>query len=187
MWLIAGLGNPGPKYALTRHNIGFMALDFLHRSLQSPPVQTDAKAFVSRFRWEGQDILTCQPQTFMNLSGESVQTLMGFYKISPENLIVVHDEIDLPFGKMKLQKNRSPGGHNGVKDISARLGTSDYIRLRLGVGRPPDPRFDVADYVLQKFSAEEMSALPDFLNKSCDALEAVIFQGLVHASNEFNR
>ncbi|MBX3032286.1 MAG: aminoacyl-tRNA hydrolase [Bdellovibrionaceae bacterium] len=186
MWLIVGLGNPGTKYALTRHNIGFMAVDYLLRSLEAPANRTDFKALVNKFKWEGEEVVTVQPQTYMNLSGDSVRPLMDFYKIPLEKLIVVHDEVDLPFGKMKLQKNRSHGGHNGIKDITAKMASQDYLRVRLGVGRPSDPRFNVADYVLQKFSDEEMAAMPAFLNRATDAIEALIFEGLAKAGNRFN-
>lgn len=186
MWLVVGLGNPGAKYALTRHNIGFMAMDFLLRSLEAPAGKTDFKAIVNKFKWEGEDVVVAQPQTFMNLSGESVRPIMDFYKVPLEKLIVVHDEIDVPFGEMRLHKNRSGQGNNGVKSITETLGTQDYIRVRLGVGRPTIPGMAVADYVLQKFSAEEMNALPDFLNRSVDAIEAIIFEGLPKAAGQFN-
>lgn len=186
MWLVAGLGNPGAKYALTRHNIGFMAVDYLLRSLEAPSGKTDFKALVNKFKWDGHEIVTAQPQTYMNLSGESVRPLMDFYKISPENLIVVHDEIDIPFGEMRIHKNKSPGGHNGIKSVSEKLGTNDYLRLRLGVGRPPHPEMAVPDYVLQKFSETEMNALPEFLNRAADALEAIIFEGASKAATKFN-
>lgn len=187
MWLIAGLGNPGNKYALTRHNIGFMAVDMLHRSLGAPDPKSDFKGLVSKFRWEGEEIVTVQPQTFMNLSGESVQPLMDFYKIGLENIIVIQDDIDQPFGKMRFHKNRGHGGHNGIRDISGRLGTADYIRLKLGVGRPENPNVPVADHVLTRFSDEEMKAMPDFLNRAGDAIEALIKTGLARASEKFNQ
>lgn len=185
-WLIVGLGNPGPKYALTRHNAGFLAIDILHKACGQPPTKEDFKAVVSKFKWEGQDVVTAQPQTFMNLSGESVQPLMQFYKVLPENLIVLHDEVDLPFATMKIQKNRGPGGHNGIKDISQRLGTNDYIRVRLGVGKSANPEISMADHVLQKFSADEMPALPGFLEKAVDAVESILSEGLAKASTKFN-
>lgn len=187
MWLIVGLGNPGAKYALTRHNIGFMAIDVLLRSLGAPDSKSDFKGLVNKFRWEDQEVVTVKPQTYMNLSGDSVRPLMDFYKISPENLIVIHDEIDIPFQSMRLQKNRGAGGHNGIKDIHAKVGTSDYIRLKLGVGRPPHPEMAVPDYVLQRFSDEEMKALPEFLEKAVDAVEAVLREGLSKASTTYNR
>jgi PTH1 family peptidyl-tRNA hydrolase len=187
MWLITGLGNPGTKYALTRHNIGFMAIDLLHRSLGAPNPKSDFKALVNKFRWEGEEIVTCMPQTFMNLSGESVQPLLEFYKIPLENLVVIQDDIDQPFGQMRFHKNRGHGGHNGIRDISLKLGTMDYIRLKLGVGRSANPNVNVADHVLQKFSDEEMTALPDFLNRAGDAIEALVTQGLARASEKFNQ
>lgn len=186
MWLIVGLGNPGAKYALTRHNIGFMAIDYLLKSLGAPPPKTDFKALVNKFKWDGEEVVTAQPQTFMNLSGESVIPLMGFYKIPLENVIVLQDDIDQPFGQMRFHKNRGHGGHNGIRDISAKAGSMDYIRLKLGVGRPVNPEMNVADYVLQRFSDEEMAALPDFLNKSIDAVEALFKHGLQKASSQFN-
>ncbi|MEN0057370.1 MAG: aminoacyl-tRNA hydrolase, partial [Bdellovibrio sp.] len=122
----------------------------------------------------------------MNLSGESVQPLMGFYKIPMEHLIVIHDDIDQAFAQMKIHKNRGHGGHNGIKSISGLLGTADYLRLKLGVGRPANPNIPVADYVLGKFTKEEMATLPDFLNKSCDAIESLITEGVQKASTRFN-
>lgn len=187
MWLIVGLGNPGAKYALTRHNIGFMAVDFLHRSLSAPNPKSDFKALVNRFKWQDQEIVTLQPQTFMNLSGDSVRAAMDFYKIPLEKLVVIHDEIDQPFAKLKIQKNRGHGGHNGIRDITAKMSSMDYGRLRLGVGRPENPQFAVADYVLQRFSDSEMAELPKFLNHSVDAIEAIITKGLPAAANTFNQ
>ncbi len=187
MHLIVGLGNPGPKYALTRHNIGFLAVDVFATSAGSPPWREEHQAHTCKFKMDGQEILVAKPMTFMNLSGESVQSLMNFYKIPIENLIVAHDEIDIPFEQIRIHKNRSPGGNNGIKSITQMLGTQDYLRLRLGVGRPPHPEMSVADYVLQKFSQEEQSKLTDFLNKAGDAMEALIFEGLSKASSKFNK
>lgn len=187
MWLVVGLGNPGAKYSLTRHNIGFMAVDFLHRALEASPPKSDFKGLLNRFKWHGEEILTLQPQTYMNLSGDSVRPVMDFFKIPLDRLLVLHDEIDQPFGRLKIQKNRGHGGHNGIRDITEKMGSMDYGRLRLGVGRPPDPRFAVADYVLQRFSDEEMTALPEFLDHTVDAIEAVIRDGLAAAANKFNQ
>ena len=186
MWLIVGLGNPGAKYALTRHNIGFMSMDFLLRSVEAPAGKSDFNAIVNKFRWEGTEIVVAQPQTFMNLSGQPVRALMDFYKIPLEQLVVVQDDIDQPFGNMRFHKNRGHGGHNGIRDISEKWGSADYIRLKLGVGRPENPNIPVADYVLQKFNDVEMQALPDFLNKSVDAIESLLFEGLGKASSKFN-
>lgn len=187
MWLIVGLGNPGPKYALTRHNIGFMCLDLWAEGLKAPAWSQEHKALTCKFKIDGESVLLAKPQTFMNLSGESVQALMHFYKIEMDHLIVVHDEVDIAFASMRIHKNRSAGGHNGIKSINQLLGTSDYVRYRLGVGRPPHPEMAVADYVLQKFSSEEQALLPDFLNRSADALEVMIFEGLGKASSLYNK
>lgn len=186
MYLIVGLGNPGAKYALTRHNIGFMAVDLFSISAGSPPWREEFHAHTCKFKMDSEEILIAKPMTFMNKSGESVQALMSFYKISPEKLIVVHDELDIAFSEIRVHKNRSPGGHNGIKSVTQLLGTQDYIRLRLGVGRPPHPEMDIADFVLQKFSAEEQSKLTDFLNKAGDALESVVFDGHSKAATKFN-
>lgn len=186
MWLIVGLGNPGSKYALTRHNIGFMAIDFLLRSLEAPAGKSDFKAIVNKFKWDGEEVVTAMPQTFMNLSGEAVRPIMDFYKIPLEKLIVLHDEVDVPFNHMRIHKNRSPAGNNGIKSISQVLGTNDYARVRLGVGRPANPNVPVADHVLQKFNDDEMAKLPEFLNRAVDAVECLIFQGLNKASSLFN-
>ena len=190
MWLVVGLGNPGGKYALTRHNIGFMALDAYATSIGGPRWKDERQAFVTRFTIDvhgsAEEVLFVKPQTFMNKSGESVQSLMAFYKIQLEQIIVVHDDIDQGFGAVKIHKNRGPGGHNGLKSINEKLG-QDYIRLKLGVGRPPHPKMDVAAYVLQAFSAEEQSHLHDFLSVAGDAIESIIFDGLSKAATKFTR
>lgn len=185
MWLVVGLGNPGPSYALTRHNAGFMVLDFFLKGLGNPPTKNDFKSVVSKFKIDGEDVLTLQPQTFMNRSGEAVRAISDFYKIPLDNLIVVYDEIDLPFGTIRLQKNRGAGGHNGIKDIIEKMGSNDFTRIRVGVGRPLGPQ-SVADYVLQKFSQDEFEKLPEILNRCGEALESIIFDGLAKASNKFN-
>ena len=186
MYLVVGLGNPGSKYALTRHNIGFMAVDLFAMSAGSPPWSEEHKAHTCKFKMDDQQILLAKPMTFMNKSGESVQALMHFYKIPIENLIVVQDDIDQPYGGMRFHKNRGHGGHNGIRSITELMGTMDYSRLKLGVGRPAHPEMDIADYVLQKFSGEEQDQMSGFLNKAGDALEMCIFEGLSKASTAFN-
>lgn len=187
MWLVVGLGNPGGKYALTRHNIGFMALDAYSVSVGGLKWKEERQAFVTRFKIEDQDVLFAKPQTYMNKSGESVRALVDFYKIPLENLIVVHDEIDIGFGALKIQKNRGPGGHNGLKSINECLGTQDYIRIKLGVGRPTNPCMDVAAYVLQAFSPEEQEHLHDFLAHAGDAIESIILEGQSKAATKYTR
>jgi len=185
MHLIVGLGNPGPKYALTRHNVGFMAVDLFAMSANNPPWKEEHSAHTCKFKMDDVEIMLAKPMTFMNKSGESVQALMAFYKIPLENILVIHDEVDQVYGAMKFNKNRGHGGHNGVRSISELVG-QDYSRLRLGVGRPPHPEMQVADFVLQKFSADEQQKMPEFLNKAGDAIESFIFDGIQKASTQFN-
>lgn len=186
MYLIVGLGNPGLEYSMNRHNIGFMACDHWLKSLNGDGYREEHKALTRKFKIEDQDILLAKPQTYMNKSGESVIALMNFYKISRENLLVVHDDIDLPFGSMKIHFNRGAGGQNGVKNISQLLGGNDFARLKLGVGRPPHPDFSVADYVLGNFPKEEQKQLDLYLQTAGDAIESFIFDGLNKASTKFN-
>lgn len=187
MFVIVGLGNPGPKYALTRHNVGFMIIDALAMKLGTRmEMKRDFNAEVAKVSFEGKDVLLLKPMTFMNNSGQSVQAIMSFYKISPENLLVLHDEVDLPFGQLRLQKNRGHGGHNGIRDIHAKIGP-DYSRLRVGVGRPTIPQFEVADYVLQNFSKEELGALENTkLDDFAEAPLTFIEDGFLKAQNKIN-
>jgi len=186
MWLVAGLGNPGSKYLFTRHNVGFMVLDNFLAGVGDPIAKEQFQAVTTKFKMENQDIVFAKPQVFMNKSGESVRPILDFYKIDISQLIVVHDDIDQPFGQIKVQKNRGHGGHNGVRSISETLGVQDYIRLKIGVGRPPHPKMDVADYVLSRFSPEEQTRLPEFLNIASDALESLIFDGYEKAATQFS-
>ncbi|MBY0316610.1 MAG: aminoacyl-tRNA hydrolase [Bdellovibrionales bacterium] len=192
MWLIVGLGNPGNKYALTRHNIGFMLIDALVRSNGNPHERSEQKALTYHFTLTDQDtrksekVILCKPQTFMNLSGDSVRGLVDFYKIDLDKILVAHDEVDQPFGQLKMQKERGHGGHNGIRDTHLKLGTNKYHRLRLGVGRPSGP-MDVADYVLAPFSKDEMNKLPDFLSYGIDALESLVFKGYEKTATQFNK
>lgn len=186
MYLIVGLGNPGQKYSMNRHNIGFMACDYWLKSLNGDGLREEHKALTKKFKIDDQEVLLAKPQTYMNKSGESVLALMNFYKIPKENLLVIHDDIDLPFGSMRLQYNRSPGGQNGVKNISELLGHNEYARLKLGVGRPTHPDFAISDYVLSNFSQDEILVLNHYLKTACDAIESFIFEGLNKASTKFN-
>lgn len=147
---------------------------------------TREQALTIKARWADEDVWLVKPQTYMNRSGDSIQPLMAYYKIPLDRLVVIHDEVEFPFGKGKLQKNRSPGGHNGVRSVSERLSSNDYYRLRMGVGRPPHPEMDVSDHVLGRFSPEEEKALPDFLNRAGDAVECLIKEGFSRAATKFN-
>ncbi len=192
MWLIVGLGNPGTKYALHRHNIGFMAVDTFLRSVGAPVEKSEHKALTSQMTLHSDDnkqsekVLFCKPQAYMNLSGEVVRALCDFYKIDHSHVVVMHDEIDFPFGQLKLQKERGHGGHNGIRDIHEKFGHNKYYRIKLGVGRPTNDKIEVADHVLSNFTKEEAAQLPDFLNTALDAVESLIFQGYEKAANHFN-
>ncbi len=186
MYLIAGLGNPGSKYSMNRHNIGFMACDYWLKSLNGADYRAEHKALTKKFKIDNHEVLLAKPQTYMNKSGESVVALLNFYKIPKENLLVIHDDIDLPFGSIKFLYNRGPGGQNGVKNISELFGNNEYARLKLGIGRPPHPDFAVSDYVLGNFPEEEAVLLNQYLKKAGDAIESFIFAGLSKASTKFN-
>lgn len=190
LFLIVGLGNPGAKYALTRHNVGFMSCDVWLKSLGDDNMKTEHKALVKKIKIRNganeAEAIIAKPQTFMNLSGESVVSLMQFYKIPKKNLLVVHDDIDQPFGGMKLQYNRGHGGQNGVRNISELSGGPDYYRLKIGVGRPAHPEFSVADYVLSGFSKEEQPQLMSILEKSTEAIESFIWNGPEKTATKFN-
>ena len=186
MWLVCGLGNPGSKYALTRHNVGFMAVDFWAQALGGSISKKDFKAEFAKFKIDDVEVALLKPQTYMNLSGESVVAASQFFKIPLDHFIILQDDIDQPFGQIRIQKNRGHGGHNGIRDISEKMGTADYVRIKIGVGRPENPNVPVADYVLQKFNDIEMAAMTDLLNKVSDAIEMIIFEGHQKAANTMN-
>lgn len=185
MKFIVGLGNPGPKYLFTRHNIGFMAIDHLINSTNSI-VKEKWKSQFSKTSLAGSDVILQKPMTFMNLSGESVQPGLAFFKCDfKESLLVIQDDIAMPFGAIRLQQDRSAGGHNGIKDITERLGSQNYARLKVGVGMPSSGPVD--RHVLSDFSKEEQKEIPFLLNDIEQAVESFIKYGLVKASNLHNR
>lgn len=172
--LIVGLGNPGPEYEQTRHNAGFWLVDNLALRSGSARLVRESRfnALAAKVRLGGQDVWLLEPQTFMNRSGQSVGALARFYKIAPENILVVHDELDLPPGIAKIKKGGSAGGHNGLKDISAALGTQDYWRLRLGIGHPRSQasQQSVVDYVLHRPRKEEQGLIEEAIFNSLDVM-----------------
>ncbi|MGV3665996.1 MAG: aminoacyl-tRNA hydrolase [Leptospira bouyouniensis] len=169
-FLVVGLGNPGEKYKNTRHNIGFMILDVLAN--QFGVTFKDVKKYAeTTHTWEGDKIHLLKPLEFMNLSGKATQTLAKLYKIPPSQILVVQDEVDLPFGKIKNKIGGGTAGHNGLKDIVAKLGSQDFHRLRFGVGKPEKGGMEVADFVLQNFNAEERSQLPTLMGESISKIE----------------
>ncbi|MBC7743301.1 MAG: aminoacyl-tRNA hydrolase [Bdellovibrionaceae bacterium] len=190
MWLVIGLGNPGCKYAMTRHNVGFMVMDVWMNSINAGNYRDEHKAETKKFKLDiekkSEEILVMKPQTFMNLSGQSVQAAMAFYKIPLEQILIVHDDVDQPLGSMKFHKNRGHGGQNGVRNITELLGTMDYARLKIGVGRPEHPGFDIGDYVLSAFTKDEDKVLKKVVEKAIAGIECFIFKGLNQASTDFN-
>lgn len=186
MWLIAGLGNPGKKYLLTRHNVGFLAVDYYLNNIGTPPEKSEHKSLTYSFKIEDQKVIMAKPQTYMNNSGEAIQALSHFYKIPPSNILILHDEVEQPFRQMKLHFNRGHGGQNGIRDIHEKLATSEYYRLRIGVGRP-DGKKDVSSHVLSPFSKQEQTELPDVLERVSDAIEALLFEGFSKAATLANQ
>lgn len=200
MKLIVGLGNPGPKYVLTRHNVGFMLLDVLAQAFEGHDnwkTDKEFRAQTMKTNIAGQPVLMIKPQTFMNLSGESVQPAAAMFKIPLEDILVVHDEIDLPFGEVRFQSKRGPGGHNGIKSVHQMLGSDEYCRMRLGVGRPQQfvndqgektgAVMEVHAYVLQNFTKDEQRALQqELFEHFVDAVEVWVKDGLQQASTKYN-
>lgn len=186
-WLVAGLGNPGPGYAGNRHNIGQMVLDELANRAGSKFKTHASRAQIVQGRMGvgGPRVVLAKPMTYMNLSGGPVGNLAKFFGIGVENLIVVHDEIDIPFDTIKLKRGGGEGGHNGLRDISKAMGSKDYLRVRTGVGRPPG-RMDTADWVLQDFSKSEKQVLPFLIDNAADAVELLMSQGLEAVQGKFH-
>ncbi|MGW3467462.1 aminoacyl-tRNA hydrolase [Saccharopolyspora sp. NPDC000995] len=183
--LIVGLGNPGPRYAGNRHNIGFLVADELADRIGGKFKAHKAGAEAVEGRLAGARAVLVKPRSFMNLSGGPVAGAVNFYKAPPETLIVIHDELDLPFGTIRLKRGGGENGHNGLRSISKSLGTRDYVRVRFGIGRPPG-RMDPADYVLKDFSGTERKELAYFIDVCADAVEAVVTKGLEAAQNQFH-
>ncbi|WP_139005321.1 aminoacyl-tRNA hydrolase [Arthrobacter crystallopoietes] len=186
-WLVVGLGNPGPGYSRNRHNIGQMVLDELASRIGGSFKSHKAHAQVleGRLRLGGPKVILAKPLTFMNLSGGPVSALSKFFDIAPDHVVAVHDEIDIPFNTLKLKLGGGEGGHNGLRDMSKALGTKDYYRVRVGVGRPPG-RMDTADYVLRDFGTAEKKELPFLLDDAADAVELLVDEGLLVAQQQFH-
>ena len=184
-FLIVGLGNPGREYKDSRHNFGFMMVDRIAVRLNARGMKVQSKAIVMDARYEEKKLILAKPQTFMNLSGQSVQGLAHFYKVSLTNLIVLSDDLDLPFGTLRIRASGGPGGQRGLGNILEKLGTKDVPRLRIGIGRPPG-RMLPAKYVLQNFSRDEEQALSGILDRGADAVFAFVNHGLNRAMNDFN-
>jgi PTH1 family peptidyl-tRNA hydrolase len=184
-YLLIGLGNPGREYKDTRHNIGFMLIDHLAEKIGARGMKVQSKAIVTSGLYEERRLILAKPQTYMNLSGQSVQGLLHFYKIPLENLIVAHDDLDIPFGTIRIRPTGGPGGQRGMANTIELLGTKDFPRLRLGIGRPPG-RMDPKDYVLQDFSKDDAKLLPEILSRATDAALEFVMNGLNAAMNKYN-
>jgi PTH1 family peptidyl-tRNA hydrolase len=186
-WLIVGLGNPGTEYSKNRHNVGQMVLDELARRVGGSFKVHKARAHVleGRLGIGGPRVVLAKPMSYMNVSGGPVSALAKFYDVDPEHVVAVHDEIDIPFNTVKLKIGGGEGGHNGLRDISKALATKDYLRVRVGVGRPPG-RMDTADFVLKDFAAAEKKELPFLLDDAADAVETVVRDGLPAAQQKFH-
>lgn len=184
-WLVVGLGNPGPRYAGTRHNAGAMVADLLAGRVGGSWKSHKGRADVVDGRLAGQRAVLIRPRAFMNESGGAVASLAGFFKTPLERVVVVHDELDLPFGALRLKTGGGDNGHNGLKSVRAALGSGEFHRVRVGIGRPPG-RQDPADFVLRDYSAAERKELPLQLELAADAVETLVGEGLVAAQNRFN-
>ncbi|MET9201013.1 aminoacyl-tRNA hydrolase [Gordonia sp. NPDC003585] len=183
MKLIVGLGNPGPKYEKTRHNVGAMVADALVASAgERWKVHKRSGADVASTTLAGQAVLIAKPRTYMNTAGRQIGPLASFYSVAPEDLIVVHDELDIDFGAVRLKRGGGEGGHNGLRSISQAVGTRDYLRVRLGIGRPPG-RQDPADFVLKPFPSAARADVELLITNGCDAVELLIDSGLEAAQN----
>ena len=185
-FMIVGLGNPGKKYEFTRHNAGFLCLDYFAQEKNVKIDRLKFKALIGEVRLGGKRCLLMKPQTFMNLSGEAVREAASFYKIAPSNILVLFDDISLDVGKMRIRRKGSDGGHNGIKSIIYQLSADDFPRIKIGVGAKPHPDYDLADWVLTPFSKEQLSALRDVAEHCCDAIELIVAGSIDEAMNRHN-
>ncbi len=186
MFLIAGLGNPGKEYETTRHNAGFMVIDALADKLGADVSEKKHKGLCGKAVIGGQKCILLKPQTYMNSSGESLRAAADYYKIAPEDIIVIYDDISLAPGQLRVRAKGSAGGHNGIKSIIAHLGTQEFPRVRVGVGEKPS-RMDLADYVLGHFSAEDRKIMVEAVKEAADAACEIIESGIEHAMNVHNK
>ncbi len=184
-FLIAGLGNPGREYKETRHNLGFMVVDRLALRLGVAFTRVESRALVTKGSHAGQRVILAKPQTYMNESGSAVGALLRFYKVELDNLLVTYDDVDLPFGTLRLRPGGGSAGQKGMKSIIERVGSEAFPRLRVGLGRPPG-RMDAAAYVLQNFDRAEAAELPALLDRAADAVLLYIAEGLQRSMNQFN-
>ena len=184
-YLLVGLGNPGREYRDSRHNVGFMLVDRIAVRLGARGMKVQSKAIVTTAMYEDRKLILAKPQTYMNLSGQSVQGLIHFYKLPLANVLIAHDDLDIPFGTILVRPGGGPGGQRGMASTIEQLGTKDFPRLRIGIGRPPG-RMDPSAYVLQDFTRDEMKILSEILDRAADAALEFVVNGLDKAMNKYN-
>jgi PTH1 family peptidyl-tRNA hydrolase len=187
-WLVVGLGNPGKEYAGNRHNVGFMVADLLASRLGAKfgrSKRAHAEVAEGRLGFGGPRLVLLKPLTYMNLSGAPVVSLAQFFKVPVDNVIAVHDELDVPYGQVRAKRGGGEGGHNGLRSMSKSLSTKEYARVRFGIGRPPG-RQDPADYVLSDFSAAERKELQFLVDRAADVVEAIVLEGVEWAQNKYH-
>lgn len=185
-WLVVGLGNPGPKYDWTRHNMGFLVIDELAEREKIPVQKLKFKALTNTAVIGDQSVLLMKPTTYMNLSGGAVGEAARFYKIPPERILVISDDVALPQGKLRIRRSGSAGGHNGLKDIIAHLGGDGFPRIKVGVGGKPHPDSDMADWVLGKFTGQDKKVMEDAIQRAADAVETLLKYGVDQAMSKHN-
>lgn len=186
MKLVLGLGNPGKEYQRTRHNIGFLVVDLVASERKVPIRRKKYRSLIGELPVDGEKVLLVKPQTFMNRSGDAVQDLVCYLKVKVQDLVVIHDDLDLPFGRIRIRSRGSAGGHRGVLSILEALGEEGFFRVRVGIGRPP-PGVDPTEYVLQSFSAAEAPMLGDVVARAAEAVQCLLEEGSQRAMERFNR
>jgi PTH1 family peptidyl-tRNA hydrolase len=184
--VIVGLGNPGKKYERTRHNLGFLVLDRLASKCGVAIDKEKHQSLTGEWRRDGDKTLLVKPQTYMNLSGEALQKLLSYYPVETENVVVIHDDLDLPFGRIRIRQQGSPGGHRGMISVTGVLGEQGFSRVRIGIGRPP-PGVEPKNFVLQNFSPEETARLDEVVSRAVEAVECLLQEGAHRAMEKFNR
>ena len=185
-WLVVGLGNPGREYEKSRHNTGFRAMDILAEKLGAKVDRLKFQGLYTQVNYGGKKLFLLKPQTYMNSSGEALRAASDYYKVDPENVLVIYDDISLAPGQLRVRAKGSAGGHNGIKSIIAHLGTQEFPRVRVGVGEKP-PRMDLADYVLGHFSQEEKKIMESAVKEAAEAVIEAVTEGIEHAMNDHNR
>ena len=185
-WLLVCLGNYGKKYENTRHNVGFLAAERLIEKRDLKCNRLRFRALTEIIDFGGKKTLLMMPQTYMNLSGEAAGEAARFYKVPPERVLVISDDVSLPLGKLRVRGGGSAGGHNGIKNLIAHLGTDRFPRVKVGVGAPPDPEYDMIDWVTSRFSADERRVVDDAIERALDAAECVVEKGVAEAQNRYN-